>query len=161
MKTKHLLFLSISASLGLTGCGGEANEQFKVNSVTASDFAYTMANQPAVDLQLQQSENNFCQITLLRSNVKEGFTASLKQQSTGSLSSSCYWNGNLYIQSSKHPTIANLKINKIDETNQSASFTTSLKLVNNKTLDSYFEIKDVTFTVAGQQYTNLTTIPSE
>ncbi|BBL91795.1 hypothetical protein VroAM7_44480 [Vibrio rotiferianus] len=160
MKVKVLLAASILSSLTLVGCGSE-DKAFTVNATTASDFAYTMANQPAVDVTLKQDENNFCQITFLRKNVQPGFSASLKQKSTGDLSSSCYWEGKLYIQSSKHPTLATLTINELDEGSKVAKLKTSLKLVDNKSLDKYFELKDIEFTLSGQQFTNLITMPKE
>lgn len=98
---------------------------------------------------------------MLRKNVNAGYSASLKQQSSGELSSSCNVNGKLYIQSSNHPTFASLKVLEIDNTNKTAKLSTSLKLVDNKTLKSYFEVNDLTFIVSGDQFSNLITLPSE
>ncbi|MCG9228086.1 hypothetical protein L3X65_02730 [Vibrio diabolicus] len=160
MKQQMLLAVSVLSGMTLVGCGSE-DKSFTVNNTTASDFAYTMASQPAVDVTLQQDENNFCQITFLRKNVQPGFSTSLKQKSTGDISSSCYWEGKHYIQSSKHPTLASLTINELNEASKVAKLTTSLKLVDSNSLDEYFELKDIEFTLSGQQFTNLITMPKE
>ncbi|EKF9786340.1 hypothetical protein O1C94_000413 [Vibrio cholerae] len=161
MKIKMLCLLPIASSFLIIGCGDKSDATFKLNQVTTSDFAFTLENQPAVDISLKQDSDNFCQITMLRKNVNAGYSASLKQQSSGELSSSCNVNGKLYIQSSKHPTFANLKVLEIDNANKTAKLSTSLKLVDNKTLKSYFELNDLTFTVSGDQFSNLITLPSE
>ncbi|HCG8288424.1 TPA: hypothetical protein NJ528_002501 [Vibrio parahaemolyticus] len=72
----------------------------------------------------------------------------MKQKSTGDLNSNCYWEGKLYIQSSKHPTLASLTINELDEGSKVAKLKTSMKLFDNKSLDKYFELKDIEFTLS-------------
>ncbi|BCK23875.1 hypothetical protein VCSRO153_1975 [Vibrio cholerae] len=155
------IVLSLIFGIIMASCSDNPKQAFKPNQVTASNFAFTLANQPAVDISLKQDSDNFCQITMLRKNVNAGYSASLKQQSSGELSSSCNVNGKLYIQSSNHPTFASLKVLEIDNTNKTAKLSTSLKLVDNKTLKSYFEVNDLTFIVSGDQFSNLITLPSE
>lgn len=158
MQYKFILLLS---SAFLFGCGdNNSTPDFKVNATTATNFPYTLENQPAVSVAIKQDGDNFCEVTLFRNNVREGYSATLSQKSSGELSSSCYWKGAYFTQSSKHPTIAQITVESLDEKTQTAVLKTTLKLVNNKTLKDYFELKDIQFSISGDQYVNLTTMPS-
>lgn len=160
MKFKSTLLIPVFSAIALSGCGDDSQKApFTINSTAASDFAYALANQPAVDITLQQDENNFCNVTFLRSNVKQGYKASVEQKNSGELSASCYWNKAQYIQSSKHPTLASLSIVELDPELQSATLAVSLKLVDSKSLSDYFEVKETIFTLSGDQFTNLVTMP--
>lgn len=157
---KSPLVLSVLTALSIVGCS-EAKPEFSVNQINVSDYAYTMNEQPAVSVTIIHDDYNYCSITFLRSNVEQGFSAFLEQKSTGQLSSICNVNGNNFVQSSKHPTKAILSIDKLDELNQIATIKTSLKLVNNKTYDDYFELNEIELNITGEQFTNLTTVPSK
>ncbi|MCX8827946.1 hypothetical protein [Vibrio parahaemolyticus] len=150
-------FAALIPALLIVGCGAE--KEFVVNSTTASDFSYTMANQPAVSVTVISDDNNFCDLTIFRGNVREGYSVTSEQQSSDELSASCTWQGNYFVQSSKHPTKASLTLQSIDAQSQIATFNVDLKLVNNKTLKDYFELENVQFTVSGSEFANLTTSP--
>ena len=153
----NLKALTLLPSLLIVGCGSD--ESLIINETEATGFSYTLASKPAVSISVKQDENNFCEITMFRSNVRAGYCATLSQKATGELSSSCYWDGDYFIQSSKHPTIASLSISEVNDSTQIATFNINLKLVNNKSFDDYFELKDAQFTLSGQQYVNLVTMP--
>ncbi|OEA87395.1 hypothetical protein BBM70_10160 [Vibrio parahaemolyticus] len=158
--TKSLLTLTALSALTLVGCS-ESEPEFSVNQITVSDFAYTMNEQPAVSITFGKDNNNFCDVTLYRDDIVQGFSSTLENKSSGNLSSSCTWNKAYYVQSSKHPTLASLTIDKLDKVNQTANIKASLKLVNSKTLDDFFEIDDVEIKVSGEQFMNLITKPEE
>ncbi|MFH4575623.1 hypothetical protein FKN08_02110 [Vibrio sp. 1-2 (7-a)] len=155
----NLKFVALISALLIIGCG--AKKEFAVNSTTASDFSYTMANQPAVSITVINDDNNFCDLIIFRSNVREGYSVTSAQQSSDELSASCNWQGNYFVQSSKHPTKANLILQSIDDKSQIATFNVDFKLVNNKTLKDYFELENLQFTVSDLEFKNLTTKPEE
>ena len=157
---KTLVSLTALLATMLIGCSDDTTA-FNANNVLASNFAYTMNELPAVVVNLQQDDNNFCEITLFRSDVKQGFSATLEQKNAEILNASCNINGNYFVQSSKHSTEISIQIDRLDNVKKEAKFKTSLKLVNSKTLEDYFEIKDLDFTVSGQEFVNLTTIPTK
>ncbi|MEZ9516563.1 hypothetical protein AB4240_17285 [Vibrio splendidus] len=157
---KSLFTITALSALTLVGCS-DSEPAFNVNQITVSDFAYTMNEQPAVSISFGKDDDNFCNITLNRKDIAQGFSSTLENKSSGNISSSCNWDKNYYIQSSKHPTLASITINKLDTDNHTATIKASLKLVNNKTLDDYFEVNGVELVVSGKQFTNLITTPAE
>lgn len=143
----------------LSGCGSD--DGLTINSISVSDFYFTSSDQPAVSISLIQDDKNFCEVTLFRSNVRDGYSATVSQKSIGELSSSCHLNGKYFIQSSKHPTVASLTINSLDNQSQTATLDVNLKLVNNKTLKDFFELNNVQLSISGDQFANLVTMPKE
>ncbi|GAB6261262.1 hypothetical protein [Photobacterium sp. R1] len=156
MKTRILA--SLVVSIALIACS-ESKPDFQVNSIKVSDFAYEMGGKPAVNINLAQDEKNFCDVTIWRADVKQGFDTTLKQKSSGNISSTCIINGKTFMQSSKHPTIASLTIDELDAQNNKAVLRTSLKLVDIKTLDEFFEVKDLRLPIDGEQFVNLVELP--
>ncbi|WP_330960331.1 hypothetical protein [Photobacterium sp. 53610] len=118
-----------------------------------------MGGKPAVTINVAQDEKNFCDVTIWRADVKQSFDTTLKQKSYGNINSTCIINGKTFMQSSKHPTIASLTINEIDSQNTKAVLRTSLKLVDIKTLDGFFEVKDLRLPIDGKQFVNLVKLP--
>ncbi|MUK40971.1 hypothetical protein GNP61_05295 [Aliivibrio fischeri] len=157
---KTLVPLTALLATMLVGCSGDKTA-FNANKISASNFTYTMNELPAVVISLQQDDNNFCEITLLRSDVKQGFSTTLDQKNAENLNASCNINGNYFVQSSKHPTEISIQIDRLDKTKKEAEFKVSLKLINSNNQKNYFEIKDLNFTISKQDFINLTTTPTK
>ena len=157
---KTLVPLTALLATMLVGCSDDTTA-FNANKVSASNFAYTMNELPAVVVNLLQDDNNFCEITLFRSDVKQGLSTTIEQKNADNLNASCNINGNYFVQSSKYPTKISIQIDRLDNVKKEAEFKTSLKLINSKTLENYFEVKDLKFTISGQDFLNLTAISNK
>lgn len=132
--------------------------------VTVSDypFAIKFEGPQAVSVMLGTEEGNYCDFTFLRSNVKQGYKIELNSQSDSeSFSSSCSWNGENYVLSSKHPTFAKFEISSIDQTKKEAHMKLDLKVINSSNLENFVNLNLNDIPITGQQFINLTTTPKE
>jgi len=148
---KVVISLALATSL-LGGCSDKPVTANIVQSVT--DFDYTMNGNQAVSISFGESKDNFCSATIYRSSVRSGYSVTSKQKSTKNISMDCNWGGKYYVQSSKHPTSADLKITNLDSESGSAQIVVSMHLVNPSS-DSYFTLKNVTLNLEKEQISNL------
>ena len=90
-------------------------EGFGVNlkQVKQVEAGFDSNGQPTVTIVIGSNRRSFFEVTLLRSNVKEGYTVHSRSLDHPDVMLSAVWNGDRYIQSSGHATSANLKIHSI------------------------------------------------
>lgn len=167
MKSSNLFSAAI-LSFACMGCGDNNNttpdEQLSsdqalvISSVrSVSDYEFTMNNQKAVTVYIGPEESKYFDITLYRKNVKSGYSFSSNSKSNNSVSVSAQWDGQQYVQSSKHNTALSFRIVSLDSKNKTALVSLSAKLVNPYE-DKYITLSDSEITVTGNDFINLTEI---
>lgn len=125
--------------------------------LAVSDFKYTIDNQAAVSIIVCIDKENFADITLLRSNIKEGYIINSKSRDMNEfISATATYNGAMYDQSEKHDTSLNLTIQSIDQRSKKAVITYSGKFIDTKSLSKYLYIPPTTVTITGKNFDNLT-----
>lgn len=153
VKVTSAIFFSLGLSLGLSSCS-DSNAAFSGSVLNVSDFAYTKNNLSAVSITFGDSIEDYCDLTLLRKDVVNGFSENSIKRSNPNFSLECQWGGKTYLQSNKHDTFANLKIIELSDKDEFAKFNISFKSVNVSS-DKYLEAKNFTFEVKGGLFDNL------
>jgi len=129
-------------------------KELKILSI--SDFDYSMNELPAVSISIGEDINNYCGITLNRKDIStRGVSFKSKKNINRAISAECMWNKSHYIQSSKHPTEVSVTFSDVDTTMRTGSITLSLKLVNAKGYDTFFELNDTVNFYNDEMFDNL------
>lgn len=108
----------------------------KLETLSVSDYEFTMNDKQAVSISFGKTENNFCTVSIYRDSVAQGYSVSSTQRDDHSISVDCNWNGKYFVESSKHPTISSLSISSLDKNKNIAQVELTLKLVELQGLDS-------------------------
>jgi len=125
--------------------------------LSVSDFKYTMDNKPAVSIISCIDKENSTEITLLRSNIKEGYSIDSKRRDKYKiLSATATYDGNMYDQSERHDTSLNFTIQSLDQKTKTAVIIYSGKFIDTKSLSKYLYIPPTTLTITGKNFDNLT-----
>ena len=149
-KVVLILALSISA---LTACTD--NKPINpINVLQVSDFDFTMNKKQAASISFGETSKKFCTATIYRESVQSGYSVQSVRNSSKDLSMDCNWDGKYYIESSKHTTSASFKIDSLDQVNQTATLSVSLKLVEPSS-EKYLKMKDVILVLDNQMFDNL------
>lgn len=151
---KKSLFIASLLCISLIACSQESKQVTPIVGISVSDFEYTMNEKNAVSINLGESVNNYCDITIYRDLVKTGYSVRAKQKSSNDISATCQWDGKTYFQSSKHPTHAKLKINEINSQSGLSKLTASLHLID-PYKNKYFTLDNVSFELNKELTNNL------
>ncbi|SGY88848.1 hypothetical protein [Moritella viscosa] len=148
----YVIFIAYSANSDLNN--NHAPEQLKILSVSNYDF--TMNEQPAVSISIGNDNDNYCSITINRSDVStNGASFSSEQKNNKSVSVDCNWDKSHYVQSSKHPTQVMVTLSDTNTKLGAGSIEVSLKLVNAKGYGEYFELNDTAHFYNNEMFDNL------
>ncbi|MGB3222512.1 MAG: hypothetical protein WBB23_06905 [Desulforhopalus sp.] len=145
----------------LAGGGDEKTATIQQTGVDAtqiiivSEFDYAVKGEQAVSISFGETETNWCSATISREYVKVGFKTELHQNSSGNLSIGCNWDGQYFVQSSKHPTLTSLSINTLDSASKTAEIDITAKLVNPHN-DTYLDIGTQRILISGVNFDHLT-----
>lgn len=129
-------------------------ESVEYSVLSVSDFSFTIKGQPAVSVAFGVGDGQYCSMTIPRSSVKAGYVGKSEQDAGAVISGTCFWNGKTYLESSKHPTVASLAINSLDEATREAEIAVSLHLVE-PTINEYLTVDNWQFVIDGEQFANL------
>lgn len=130
--------------------------------IRVSDFELSLGEKPAVSIAFGESETKWCDLTIQRENVAQGYKiVSDRSGRYNELSLSCNSEKNLYLGSAHHPTRIDLELVSIDASNKKAEAVISAKLINServtkKQSDEFAELKNVRLVITGQNFDNLT-----
>lgn len=133
----------------------EANDKF-MNVLRVTDFEFTLNDKPAVSIAFGESDSNYCDATILRSLVRQGYKASSTKRSDTSFSIDCHWDSDYFVESSNHKTFSNLSIKSIDKRKKTALIEISLRFVGLPS-NKYIEFDKIQVFVSGDQFKNLIT----
>lgn len=130
-------------------------ENNKIETISVSDFKYTMNDKQAISILFGETQSNFCSVTIYRAAVKQGYSVSSAQRDDHSISVDCNWNGRYFLESSKHPTFSSVSIVSLDKDKKSAQIEISVKLIELKGLESYFSLDNVKLNISADKFDNL------
>lgn len=154
---KLIFLLALSSLSALIASCTERKPINKINGINVlivSDYDFTMNSKQAVSIIFGESNSNYCSVTIYRDSIKPGYLSTSRQKSVTDLSLDCNWDGENYLQSSKHPTSANINIVRLDSVNKTAEIKISLHLVNPSS-DKYFTLKDISLVLNEDKFANL------
>mgnify|MGYP003385502395 CR=1 FL=1 len=150
---KFWLVLLLSAIVA--GCSNEP-EPLTVSKVQrVTDFDFTLNEMPAVSIAIGPNGENYFDLTLYRSNVKSGYSATSKSKTDSAISIEASWSGKNYVQSSKHSTAASIQVVSIDVASKVVILKISAILVNPQT-GELLQLSNSQVIVSGQNFINLT-----
>jgi len=148
-----ILFVSI---LFLEACSVSDQEERLLEVYSVSDYDFTLNDQPAISISFGETQNNFCSITLYRSSVYAGYSVDIIKSKNNDQTATinCHWEGKYYVQSSKHDTYFNMRIESLDKENKVATINSSLKLVNPSN-GQFFTLDNVIININKNYFDNL------
>ncbi|MHC8346693.1 hypothetical protein [Pseudomonas sp. RT6P73] len=130
--------------------------QINVKYVKRVMAARNIIGQPTASIVLGSNSRNHFELTLLRSNIKEGYTVRSDRFSHPEVLLSTNWYGNRFIQSDQHPTAVSLTIGEI--TPEQAVLYLSATLVDPST-GGYLTLSPSMITVRGAHLRQLIATP--
>ncbi|MGB7402677.1 MAG: hypothetical protein WA916_08850 [Arcobacter sp.] len=122
---------------------------------SVSDYAYTMNNQPAVNINIGESKEDYFSITILKSIIKENTTIYKRyDRKTKHISMDGYWEGKNYIVLTKttEPFIK-LHIKSLDYKNKEAILELEAMLISPDTKE-LLSVPSQTFNINNELFNN-------
>lgn len=141
-------------------------EQYPINELSVSDFPYRMNKLRAVTMHGGMSDRKYFKLTLLRRNIKEGYTVSSQSDNQRNASLGIVWEGiGGFDPHYKRDTQFTISLPQLDSSQEQASLTFSGKLINihkliNDKGDEYLEIS-ANILIKGDHFKNLITTPKK
>lgn len=130
------LFLILAVILYISSGSNNLSINKNLNTLSVSDFQYTLDNKPAVAIYIGESKDDFIDLTIHRSNIKEGLTIDThNKQDKKLISINTQWKGKNYFQN-KVQSFVIFKILELDKVNNTAKISLEAKLYSNKNDDS-------------------------
>lgn len=152
--------------LGFIGWCSMPDKEIEASEIIrVSDYEFSMTglegDGKAVSIVFGESDENYCDATFYRTDVKAAFRVlSERSDKYKEISFQCQWDGVLYVSSSNHPTFIEFEMISIDQANKIAEAEISAKLVDydrvrkNQT-DKFAELDSIRLVITGQHFDNL------
>ena len=130
------------------------NNLFK-KVLNVSEYYFTINNKQAVSINCGRNKDNFIEITIAKSNIKNGYKTYQKYGSDKNINASATINKIYFCLSSKHETFINFSINKINKKEKTAEIIFSGRLVSQR-YNKFIEVKETKVIISGNDFYNLT-----
>lgn|GEM_PF-4492125 len=134
----------------------------KSEVIRVSDFEQTLGGKPAVSIAFGESDAKWCDLTVQRASVSQGYKIISEQSERyEEISISCNSGESLYVSSANHKTSIIFEILSLDNQNKKAEALISANLINSKRVaknqtDEFAEINKARLVITGQNFDNLT-----
>lgn len=156
-------FLVVIVATFLVAWCSMPDEEIKASEIrSVSDYENSLSEQPAVSVTFGESEENRCIATILRSNVKAGYSvSSIRGSKHEYITFNCNWDDVWYIENVNQDTYVKLEIVSLDQANKKAEVVISAKLSEYKKMNENpsgdsAELNRVRLLITGQHFDNLT-----
>lgn len=148
---KFLSVVAVVLTFSLYSC---SSDQVTLETLSVSDYPFTLNGTPAISLSFGESQSNFCSLTLTKNSVLQGYSFESNQKNNDSMSIDCNWDGKTFVQSSKHSTLLKFSITELNKESLLAKATVSLNLVDPSN-NEYFSLENIQLIIEGDYFNNL------
>lgn len=161
-ETKRNIVGAIAVALLIGWCSMPDQNISASEIFSVSDYENSLSERPAVSVTFGESDNNHCSLTVLRENIREGYSVySLRGNKYQYVSFNCNWDGVWYIENSNRDTYVDLEIVSLDRANKRAEVLISARLSEHKKINENpsgdtAELNRVKLVITGKYFDNLT-----
>lgn len=129
--------------------------------IRVSDYEFTLSDKQAVSIAFGEPDSNWCDVTIHRENVYEGYSVhSVRRNNYKEVSFECYTDGMLLILNDNIDTNVKLELTTLDHQNKTARVVISAKLheltkASENRFGSIARLMAVELKITGQHFENL------